>query len=231
LRQVLASPTLTGQVSLKPADNFPHDKSTGSVILGFAAGYDKPLAHLILLSVFSYFEGYVRGALKEVYELQGGESAFVALAHKRATRDWKSSSPEVAEAKRKLQTREIRGKVDKYRKYGRLLAERHFAFPPELFAVYGAQHLAKRLDPKDRNAFRAHELPDLLADAILIKITQAERDAFEAIRLLRNKIAHGDAPGLTVHQAIKKTTFLREWARRVDRHIGEHFLILAKYAQ
>jgi len=230
LRQVLTSPALAAKVPLKPADNFPHDKSSGPVLLGFANGYDRQLSHLIVLSVFSYFEAYTRGAFQEVFDLQGGEAAFVTLARKRATRHWKSSTPDVAEAKRKLQTPERKGKVDKYRKYGRFLADRNFAFPPELFAAYGALQLARKLQSGGRGALRAHEIPDVVAEALLLDVSTADRHAYDDVRQLRNKIAHGGAPNLTVHQAIKKTTFLRQWAGRIDQHIGEHFLVLAKHA-
>jgi hypothetical protein len=230
LRQVLTSPDLAASVSLKPADNFPHDKSSGPVLLGFASGYDRQLAHLIVLSVFSYFEAYIRGALQEVFDLQGGEAAFVTLARRRVTRNWKSLAPDVIEAKRKLQTREKKGKADKYRKYGKFLADSNFAFPPELFAAYGAHQLARKLETKGRAALRAHEIPDLVAEALLLEVTKSERNAYEELRELRNKIAHGGVPTLTVHQAVKKTTFLRQWAARIDQHIGEYFLVLAKHA-
>jgi len=184
LRQVLASPTLTAQVSLKPADNFPHDKSTGSALLGFAAGYGQQLAHLIVLSVFSYFEAYIRGALSEIYDLQGGEAAFLAMAQKRVTRHWKSTQPDIIAAKRRLQTREKKGKIEKYRKYGRFLDARNFAFPPDLFSAYGAQQLARKLDVKSGSALRAYEIPELLSEALLFDVTKADRSAYEDVRRL-----------------------------------------------
>lgn len=231
LRQVLASPTLSAQISLKPADNFPHDRSDGPALAGFAAAYDRDLANLVLLSVFSYFEAYVRCAIQEIYELQGGDEAFLALSRKRVTRHWKSAPPAVLEAKRKLQTRERRDKADKYRKYAKVLAAHNFAFPPDLLAVYGAQQLARKLDTKGRSGMRASEIPDLLTEALLLDVNKAERVAYQDVRLLRNRIAHGGTPALSVHQAIKRTTFLREWAGRIDHHIAEYFLVLAKYAQ
>ena len=231
LRRVLASPNISAQVPLKPADNFPHDKSSGVTLLSFATDYDRDLAHLMLMSVFSYFEAYVRGALREVYDLQGGRDAFLVLAHDRATRYWNSVQPAVLDAKRKLQTRDKAGRVDRLRKYSRKLNDLGFVFPPDLFAVYGALCLARKLEPKGRNAFRAYEIPDLLSEALLLKVTKAERRQYGEIRELRNDIAHGAAPRLTVHPAIKKTNFLRKWAARIDGHIGEHFLVLARYAR
>lgn len=162
-------------------------------------------------------------------DLQGGSTAFVAMARKRATRHWKSSQPDVIEAKRKLQTQEKKGKADKYRKYGRILADKGFVFPPELLSAYGARQLTLKLETGARTSMRAHEIPDILSDALMLDVTKADRDTYKELRGLRNTIAHGGAPSLTVHQAVKKTTFVRQWATRIDHHIGEHFMLLAKH--
>jgi hypothetical protein len=231
LSQVLGSPEASALVSLKPADNFPHDNTTGPVLLTWTLGYGEDLARIVLLSVFSYFEAYVRGALQEVYDFQGGPQAFIDLAEKRVTRHWNSSPSKVAEAKRKMQSPDDKAKVEKLRKYTRVLVDAGFAFPPDLLAVYGARQLAKKLDRRGRNALRAWEIPDLLSNALLLKISEAERLKYDDLRDLRNDIAHGSVPPLSVHDAIKKTTNLRTWAARIDAHIGKHFLVLAKYAR
>ncbi len=230
LTRVLGSPEASALVSLKPADNFPHDTASGSKLLNWAAGYGQDLAHTIILSVFSYFEAYVRGALQEVVDFQGGPQAFVDLAERRVTRHWKSAPSEVAEAKRKMQTPDDKAKVGKLRKYTDVLVDAGFAFPPDLLSVYGARQLAKKLDRKGRNALRAWEIPDLLSNALLLKVSATERSMYDGLRDLRNDIAHGSVPALSVHTAIKKTTALRTWAARIDQHIGNHFLVLAKYS-
>jgi len=51
------------------------------------------------------------------------------------------------------------------------------------------------------------------------------------LREVRNEVAHGRPPSLTVHSVVKKTDALRKWAAKIDRHIAEHFLVLAKYAR
>jgi len=230
LIRVASSPTASALVPLKPADNFPHDKTTSATLISRAVGYDQDLARVMILSVFSYFEAYVRGALKEVYDLQGGPQAFVALAEKRASRYWNSAPSRVAEARRKLQDADHKGKADKFLKYSKVLVDAGYAFPPDVLAGYGARQLAKKLEP-GRNAFRAVEIPDLLSDALLLQITAAERSMYNDLRALRNDVAHGSTPPLSVHTSIKKTTALRSWAARIDAHIGKHFLVLAKYAR
>jgi hypothetical protein len=231
LVRVMSSPKASALVPLKPADNFPHDKSTGPTLINRAVGYDQDLARLMVLSVFSYFEAYVRGALREIYDLQGGPQAFVALAERRVSRHWSSAPSQVAEAKRKLQDADDRGKADKFLKYSKILVDAGYAFPPDLLAAYGARNLAKKLEPKGRNAVRAWEIPALLSEALLLKISAAERLMFEDLRALRNDVAHGSTPALSVHSAIRKTTALRNWAARIDAHICRHFIVLAKYVR
>lgn len=231
LTRVLSDPVAAAQVPLKPADNFPHDKSDGATLLQFATGYDQALARLIVLSVFSYFEAYVGAALAEVFALQGGIENFKRIAARRAVKHWALPPGPLREAKRRLQTRDDRAKIDRFKKFSNVLDEAGYAFPPDLLAQYGAQQLAKKIEPKGRQALRAHEIPDLLADALLCPPTPAERQVFEDIRGPRNKVAHGSAPALTVHSAIKKSTSLRKWAARIEAHIAEHFLVLAKYSK
>lgn len=231
LSRVLASTQAASMVPLKPADNFPHDKATGPMLLAWAKDYDHDLARIIILTVFSNFEAYIRAALLEVYERQGGIDNFIALTEKRSTRYWKSLPPAVAEAKSKLQTVDEKGKADRSRKYSKILAAEGFPFPTDLLAVYGARKLAEKLQSKGPKAFRAWEIPDLLTEALLFKTTVADKDMYEDLREVRNNVGHGGTTTLTVHDAIKKTTALRKWATRVDAHIAEHFLVLAKYAQ
>jgi hypothetical protein len=231
LKRLLGSPQALALVPLKPADNFPHDNATGPMLLKYATGYDQDLARLIVLGVFSYFEAYVRSVLREIYDRQGGPETFLALAERRVTRYWTSSPAEVTEAKRKLQTVDEKSKADKSRKYSRVLVDAGFSFPPDLLAVYGARKLEEKVQKNVQKGFRAWEIPGLLSDALLFKSTSAEEEVFEELRKLRNDVGHGSGPTLSVHAAIKKTVALRKWASRIDSHIGEHFLVLAKYAR
>jgi hypothetical protein len=228
MTRVLASPEASALIPIKPADNFPHDNSTAPLLTRWAKDYSQDLAHIVVLTVFSQFEAYVRGALMEIYDRQGGAEAFISLAVKQAEKYWSSIPTTVSEAKAKLLDSYSTSKADKFRKYSKVLVEAGFSFPPDLFAVFGARQLLKKLQPK---AFRAWEIPDLLADALLLKVTAAERTMYTDIRELRNKVAHGDRPTLTVHTAVTKTTALRKWASKIDQHIVEHFLVLARYAR
>lgn len=231
LSRVLASADASTLVPIKPPDNFPNDRATGPMLRMWSAGYSQDLAYTMVLSVFSYFEAYIRGALQEIFDRQGGREAFIDLAKKRVTRHWNLAPAEIAQAKRGLLGADDKTKAGRLKKYTKVLVDAGFAFPPDLLAIYGAEQLAKKIEPKGRNAFKAHEIPQLLADSIRFKVGEKERVMYEELRLLRNEIAHGSNPPLSIHDAIKKTTELRDWASRIDEHIGNHFLVLAKYAR
>ena len=102
---------------------------------------------MVVLSVFSQFEAYVRGALVEIYDRQGGANAFLSLATKQAERYWNTAPSIVSEAKNKLLDSHDQRKADKYRKYSRTLVEAGFSFPPDLLSVYGAKQLLRKVKP------------------------------------------------------------------------------------
>jgi len=161
LRRVLANPQASAIIALKPADNFPHNRADATLLLRWADEYSQELAHVIVLSVFSQFEAYVRGAISEIYERQGGPEAFVTLAVKQAKRYWASTPSSIANAKRKLLDSDKRNLADKFRKYSKVLVSAGFSFPPDLLAVYGAKRLHEKLNPTGPKALRAWEIPDL----------------------------------------------------------------------
>lgn len=231
LKRVLADQGASKTIALKPPDNFPHDKTDAPLLQKWAQDYSRVLAHVIVLSVFSQFEAYIRGALDEIYTRQGGPEAFVELAMKQAKQYWISAPKNVVEAKRKLRDSDKKNLAQKFRKYSRVLVQSGYSFPPDLLAVYGAKRLQEKLSSKGPKALRAWEIPDLLADALLLDVTPAEKDMYENLRNLRNAVAHGNQPSLTVHSAVTETGKLREWATKIDKHIAKHFLILAKYAR
>ena len=229
LRQVINAAPGSATVVLKPADNFPHDRSTTTMLLSWAAGYDQELARLIVLATFSYFEAYVR-ALREVFALQGGADQFLEHATKRATRHWATVSPVVESAKHRLQKPDDKSKIDRAKKFTKVLERERYRFPSDILGVYGARQLLLRVQSDARQEVKASGIPDLLQDALLMKIGASQRRMYDELRLLRNQIAHGAIPTVTIPDAIKRTTALRKFAVRIDEHVVAHFLVLEKYA-
>ncbi len=230
LRRVVETPG-GAPVPIKPPDNFPHDRASGALLTTWMANYDQELARLIVLAIFSYFEAYVRAVVTELCEFQGGQQAFLGHSVKRATRDWTMRDTKLLLAKRRLQRRDEPGKADRFRKYTRVLEAGRFRFPSELLSAYGVRQLLRRIERDRRDGIQAWEIPDLLSDALLVPVTATQRKTYDALRTLRNKIAHGAVPPVTLHDAVRRTIWLRQWVTRLDEHITSHFFVLERYAE
>jgi hypothetical protein len=73
---------------------------------------------------------------------------------------------------------------------------------------------------------RAWEIPTILDECLLFQITKSERNHFEEIRLLRNKISHGKPQPIALKKSLHFASILHTLAARIDRHITEHFLLV-----
>lgn len=214
---------------LPPKPDHLQKKATSSALLkARAATYEHELARTVLMSVFSYFEAYVRAVLLEIIKFHGGNGSFVALSERRARKFLQTPTASAAANRRKLQDREDPACADKYRKYSRLLQAEGFRFPTELLSPYGARHLVEKASEK--NGLRAWEIPDVLEHGLLFPVASSDRARFDAIRKQRNAVAHGGAPKLSLRDSMKTASDLHAFASRVDRHVVEHFLVIEKFA-
>jgi hypothetical protein len=224
LKSELASPNA---LSCQP-DHFKPKATTKVHLTKHAANYQDELARTLHISIFSYFESYVREALREIADFHGGNGQIKSLAHKRAAKFLAAPPVEVQKSKRKLQEPSKPNERDKYMKHSALLEKAGFRFPTELFAHYGVtQMLAKASD--DKNGLRAWEIPNILADCLLFPITKTERDFYEDNRQLRNKIAHGTVPKLALKDSLGFSSRLHTLAAKIDNHLVEHFFVLQKF--
>ncbi len=76
---------------------------------------------------------------------------------------------------------------------------------------------------------RAWEIPDILSDCLLFPISTDQQKLFETCRSLRNRIAHGKAPIISLQSSLRHASELHALAAKVDSHLVEHFLVLQKY--
>jgi len=222
LRADLAVPTPA--LSNEP-DHFKTGRNSKVEMGNHISNYQKELARSTLITVFSYFESYVKDALNEIVEFHGGNSAFKKLAKQRASKFVVGTHPGIQSDKRKLQDRPSPSKLAKYQKYGKILETKGFRFPTELFAHFGVSQILPKLGD-DRRGMRAAEIPSLLEECLLFPITAADRRVFEEIRSSRNKIAHGRATAFDLPKSLQHSSSLHALAAKVDRHIVEHFLVV-----
>jgi hypothetical protein len=207
-----------------PPDHFKAATNSKADIATYLGAYQEELARSTLITVFSYFESYIKDALVEIVEFHGGKDKFAKLSARRASKFIDASDSDIRLNKRKLQDNPASSKLAKYQKYGKLLDSKGFKFPTELFAHFGVSQLLAKLDKTQ--GVQAWEIPSLLEKCLLFPITIAENDQFEKIRSLRNKIAHGKVPTIVLNNSLKYASMLHTLAAKVDRHITEHFLLI-----
>ena len=211
-----------------PPDHFKQKHNAKAYLTVHAARYQDELARSLHISIFSYFESYVRELLKEISGFHGGDDQIKSLAHKRSSKFLAALPPAVKASKRKLQEPAKNNEKPKYEKHSKLLENAGFRFPTELFAHYGITNLLVKAS-NDRNGMRAWEIPNVLADGLLFPISKPERDFFEVNRLLRNEIAHGSAPLISLKDSLGFASKLHTLAAKLDKHSVEHFFILQKF--
>lgn len=215
--------------ALTDANAVPPDHFKGVSVLRLAAStasYQQQLASASVVTLFSYFESYVRDVLGEIVAFHGGEGPFVSTADRR-TRAFLSRPPaSIVAAKRKLQEPAKSGLTQKYRKYTNDLKAAGFRFPSELMAATGVRIMVK----KASSGFRAFEITEILSDVLHVPLTATDKAQLETVRALRNRVAHGNAPAVSIADAMVLSRQLHRITQKVDQHVVEHFFILEAYA-
>lgn len=214
-----------GVQSLSP-DHFKGPPNSAQ-LLNYIQNYQGSLARATVLTLWSFFESYVKSLLTEIIDFHGGAAAFQANADRRAKRFVANSSPQIVDAKRKLQEPVKGAKKGSYQKHSTALVKLGFRFPSELLAPFGVKMLIQRAKPRGS---KAYQIQELLRDALCFPLTDADVARIDRIRETRNDIAHGSQVTITLKQALEIGKDLREIAAKVDRHATEHFFVLEAFA-
>src|SRR3546814_5906206 len=83
----LAVPALKAELSVPggaatvPPDHFKAGSNTASELLSYADDYHEELARSALITVFSYFEAYVKDALTEIVDFRDRKSTRLNSSH------------------------------------------------------------------------------------------------------------------------------------------------------
>lgn len=218
-----ASLSAPGGAPTVSPDHFKAGGNSTAELLGYASDYQEELARSALITVFSYFEAYVKDALVEIVEFHGGAAKLPQLARDRASR-FLGTVPATLEAgRKKLQDRPDPRKRGKYEKHARVLDKAGYRFPTDLLAHFGAAQLLLKIG---KPGFKAHEIPDLLETVLLFPLSKPDRGILEAIRTARNGIAHGRGTKPTLRKVMRHSSDLHRIAAAVDGHIAKHFLVI-----
>ena len=208
-------------------DHFKAKPDGKAQLVKYAASYQSELARTNLITIFSYFESYVRAALQEIITFHGGDETFRNMAKRRASLFLKAPPPAIEASKRKLQEPAHGAKKDKYVVHSKKLDQGGFRFPTELLAYFGSVNLIAK--SKDKTGMRVWEIPDILQNGLLYPLSAAERKLFDEGRKLRNDIAHGKAPTVALKDSLNFASALHGLGAKVDRHLVEHFFVLQSF--
>jgi HEPN superfamily RiboL-PSP-like protein len=226
-----AIPTLKKQIQAAGVADITPDHFKGppnpAQLLVYGTVYQEPLARMVVITLFSYFEAYVQGLFAEIVEFHGGATQFQATADERAKSFVANSSQSIVDAKRKLQEPAKGAKIESYKKQSAVLVKQGFRFPSELLAPYGVRNLIRKAKSKGSKAF---EIPELLRDALCFPLSTRDDARLDSIRDTRNEIAHGKAGPITLVEALTIGKDLRNISAKVDKHAVEHFFVLEAFA-
>ncbi|HZW95146.1 MAG TPA: HEPN domain-containing protein [Candidatus Eremiobacteraceae bacterium] len=226
LRDEIAAAAASSKPWSRKVDFFhKSDQSTPADLLQTETTYEQLLATYLLIAQFSFFEACISDSIKELIDFHGGEKDFVERAARKTKRFMAPIDQKLAKDKRKLQTTEKPNASNAYWTSARALAEKGFRFPGELFSSYGLKTLIMK-----QRKLKAHEIPSILVDALQLDLSLDEIQRLEEIREIRNHIAHGNPPQLTMRDVVGMNKFLREIAVKLADHLSEHYLLIEKYA-
>ncbi|MEL7686063.1 HEPN domain-containing protein [Citromicrobium bathyomarinum] len=215
--------SLPGAAPKTPPDHFKGGNNTTAELLSYAADYHEELARSALITLFSYFEAYVKDALTEIVDFHGGPTKLRESALNRTRKYFGAVPATIDESRKKLQDRPDPKKREKYEKHARTLDRAGYRFPTDLLAHFGAAQLILKIG---KPGFKAHEIPDMIENLLLFPLSAADRKTLETIRTARNGIAHGKGTKPTLKKVMRHSSELHRIAAAVDGHIAKHFLVI-----
>lgn len=95
---LLPTPTVSN-----PPDHFKADRNPKTEIASYINNYQEELARSALITIFSYFESYIKDASSEIVQFHGGEDKLKKFSRRRATKFITVSDSEITAYKRKVQ--------------------------------------------------------------------------------------------------------------------------------
>ena len=183
--------------------------------------FEETLASYMLLSVFSFFETFVKAIVEEFIDFQGGIDSMVARAEKRDKMFILNITKEMSIQRYKLRTKKQYGHEERYKKFTKLLQQQGYRFPTETFSSYGI----KRLED-DLSRIKAYSIPDFLINAFHIPLDPKDVKYYHKIRELRNQVAHGKSIKVNLKEISKINDLFRRWTLLINEHmLANHFII------
>ncbi len=187
--------------------------------------FEERLSSYLLLSLFSFYEAFVKGAIQEMFDFHGGTQEFIELAQRREKARVNTAPTQKAQASLDKMRAHKKGKEEKYQKHSAILETENYRFPTEILSSYGVRMLVDR-----HKNLKAHAIPDIIEHGLLIPLSDSEKREFNRIREQRNKIAHGKNANLDLRAVSVANDHFREMTFRINSRLVQHFFVIERYA-
>lgn len=206
-----------GKITKLPDPDYFEANNPTSKLRQQADGYIDKLATYLFLSSFAFFENYLGSALKEVLNLS------VTIPEKKALKSSLTNNTNT-KPKKILRSSFDQRHLQRYEKYSRELDAANYVHPDNLISTIAVENLIKSI-----NDLKVNQIPDFLINSFKMDISVADKMTFGTYRKLRNDIAHGDNPTVTMRKVREANKFLRKFATQIDEFLIEHFVKIDNY--
>lgn len=206
-----------GKITKLPDPDYFEANNPTTKLREQADGYKDKLATYLFLSSFAFFENYLGSALKEVLELS------VTVPEKSSLKSSLTNNTNT-KPKKILRSSFDQRHLQRYDKYSRELDATDYIHPDNLVSIISVENLIKTITD-----LKANQIPDFLVNTIKMDISEADKNSFGTYRQLRNDIAHGDNPTVTMRKVKEANKFLRKFATQIDEFLMEHYVRIDNY--
>ena len=208
--------------SIVKPDHYRFDTSKKDRIQEIMKNYKPHLSSYFMLSMFSFFEAYVKNLLDELYKFHGGEKNWLERIKRNISNSRKMVLlKNLIKKEGKLKEYFRKDKKGNYIQSIKELKKNGYYFPTDKFSFYGVSQAIKKT-PK----LEASELLSFLNKVFGINFTDNEKKDFEKARQTRNDIAHGRRKRLSLRQSRNLSIILTKLATKIDEFIVPDYFVI-----
>ncbi len=206
-----------GKIMKLPDPDYFEPNNPTSKLREQADGYRNKLATYLFLSSFAFFENYIGSVLEEVLNLSISIPDAASLKS-RLTNNTNTKPKKI------LRSGFDNRHNQRYEKYSRELDASNYVHPDKLISIITVESIIDKI-----HDLKVNQIPDFLINTIKIDISDTDKQTFGTYRQLRNDIAHGDNPTVTMRKVKEANKFLRKFAAQIDEFLVEHYIKINNY--
>lgn len=206
-----------GKITKLPKPDYFEVSNSSSQLREQAKDYKDKLATYLFLSSFAFFENYLGSVLKEVLSLS------ITIPEKTIIKNSLINNNNT-KPKKILRSSFDQRHIQRYQKYSKELNDNDYIHPEKLISIIAVESLINTIQD-----LKANQIPDFLIKSFKMDISDVDKNTFGTYRQLRNDIAHGDNPRITMNKVKEANKFLRKFAKNIDEYLIEHYVKIHNY--